>query len=86
MGLTGASSTTTLPGEAFLEGYLSCLRTCASRPTETYSRPAAYYVHEISRYIATHPKTAYTEAIADILSRFRDNPNKAEGKSSLPHQ
>ncbi len=69
--------------QAFLEGYLSCLRTCVSKPTETYSRPAAYYLPKISGYIKAHPKTAYNEAIADILSRFRDNPQQDRGASRV---
>jgi hypothetical protein len=72
--------------QAFLEGYLSCLRTRVSKPTGTYSRPAAYYVPKISGYISAHPKTGYNEAIADILSRFRDDPNQTEGESDRPHQ
>lgn len=65
--------------QTFLEGYLWCMRTCGSKPRETYSRPAAYYVPKISTYIAAHPKTAYNEAIADILSRFRDNQQQEHG-------
>jgi hypothetical protein len=72
--------------QAFLEGYLSCLRTCVSKPTQTYSRPAAYYVPKISKYIAAHPRTAYDEAIADILSRLRDNPKQPEAPSDRPSQ
>jgi hypothetical protein len=72
--------------QTFLEGYLSCLRTCVSKPTETYSRPAAYYLHKISSYIAAHPKTAYNEAIADILSRFRDNPEQDHRAVDHPHE
>lgn len=67
--------------QAFIEGYLWCLRTCVDKPSEMYARPAAYYVHRISDYIQTHPKTAYDEAIATILSRFRDNPKQ---KATVP--
>jgi hypothetical protein len=62
------------------------MRTCVSKPTETYSRPAAYYVHRISNYIKTHPKTADDEAIADILSRFRDNPEQDHRAVDRPHE
>jgi hypothetical protein len=68
----------------FLEGYLWCLRTCVSKPTELYSRPVSYYVRQVSNYIRTHPKTADDEAIADILSRFRDGPRKNHGASGVP--
>ena len=47
------------------------------------SRPAAYYLPKISGYIKAHPKTAYNEAIADILSRFRDNPQQDRGASRV---
>jgi len=57
----------------FIEGYLWCMRTCVNQPSETYSRPVSYYVDEISKYIALHPK-ADGQAVAKILSRFRDRP------------
>ena len=72
--------------QAFLEGYLWCMRTCVGKPTETYSRPIAYYVHRISNYIKTHPKTADDEAIADILSRFRDNSEQVHGAVDPSHE
>jgi hypothetical protein len=58
----------------FLEGYLWCLRTCVAQPSETYSKSIDYYWTRIWDYLDAHPKTAYKEAIADILSRFRDPP------------
>jgi hypothetical protein len=69
--------------QAFLEGYLWCMQAYVATPTETYSRPVAYYVQKISSYVERHPE-ADDEAIADILSRFRDGPR--EGTSDGPHQ
>jgi hypothetical protein len=63
-----------LANRGFLEGYLWCIRTCVKEPTETYSQSIDYYWTEIWDYLRAHPKTAYNEAIADILSRFRDRP------------
>ena len=60
----------------FLEGYLWCMRTSVNQPSETYSRPISYYADKISAYIQTHPK-ADGEAVATILSRFRDRPKPA---------
>jgi hypothetical protein len=60
----------------FLEGYLLCLRECVPQPTETYSRSVSYYWDKIWDYIDTHQKTAYDEAIADILFRFRDRAKR----------
>jgi hypothetical protein len=57
----------------FLKGYLWCMRTCVKEPTETYSQSIDYYWNKIWDYLQAHPKTAYNEAIADILSRFRDH-------------
>src|SRR5208282_3432017 len=70
----------------FLEGYLWCMSTCLAKPTETYSRPIEYYVNRISNYIETHPKTADDKAIADILSRFRDNPEQDQRAPDSRHQ
>jgi hypothetical protein len=72
--------------QAFLEGYLWCVRACLANPKETYSRPAAYYVHSISRYIETHPKTADDEAIAEILARFRDSTDQHQRAPDRRHQ
>jgi hypothetical protein len=73
-----------LERRGFLQGYLWCLRTRVQSPSETYSRPVSYYVERISDYVGKHPKSD-NEAIATILSRFRDKPkpktSPAEGKS-----
>jgi hypothetical protein len=58
----------------FLEGYLWCMRTCVDKPAQVYSRSVNSYADQIVKYILAHPKTAYDEAIAEILARFRDRP------------
>lgn len=58
---------------ALLEGYLWCMRTCVNQPSETYSRSADYYAEKIGKYILAHPKTAYDEAVATVLARYRDS-------------
>ena len=58
----------------FLEGYLWCMRTCVEKPVQHYSHSASYYADRIGEYILSHRKTAYNEAIADILSHFCDRP------------
>jgi len=67
----------------FAEGYLWCLRTQVNPPTETYSHPVSYYVEKIDAYLQAHPK-GDDEAVAIILSRFRDKPapkaKEPEGK------
>lgn len=55
----------------FVEGYLLCTSTCVNQPLETYSRPASYYVDEISKYVSLHPK-ADSMAVANILALFHD--------------
>jgi hypothetical protein len=68
----------------FLEGYLWCLRTRVQSPSETYSRAVSYYVERISDYVERHPKSD-NEAIAAILSRFRDKPkSKASPAEEKP--
>jgi hypothetical protein len=59
----------------FLEGYLWCLRNCVNGSLETYSHSIEYYEDRIDGYISKHPK-ADDEAIAAILSRFRDRPKR----------
>jgi hypothetical protein len=63
-----------LERKGFLEGYLWCLRTRVQSPSETYSRSISYYVGKINDYIQKHPKSD-EEAIATILSKFRDKPS-----------
>lgn len=58
----------------FLEGYIGCLRSYVKDSDEIYSLPIHEYDDKIWDYISAHP-TAYNQAIADILRRFRDRPN-----------
>jgi len=67
--------------EGFLEGYLFCLRTAAKSPTEIYSQPLSYYVEKINAYLKAHPDGDH-EAIAAILSRFRDKPKPKKPTTS----
>jgi len=57
----------------FLEGYIWCMHTSVKGPAESYSRSIDYYFEKIWDYLQAHPKTAYNEAIADILAHFRDH-------------
>jgi hypothetical protein len=68
---------------AFLEGYLWCLQSCVSKPSEIYSKPVSYYEKSISGYIQLHPESAYDEAIADMLSRYRDDQDH-KGHANKP--
>ncbi|HME57114.1 MAG TPA: hypothetical protein VKF63_02165 [Terracidiphilus sp.] len=55
----------------FVEGYLWCLRTQVSAPTESYSRSANYYCRKIDAIVRANPKLDH-EAVAVTLHRFRD--------------
>jgi hypothetical protein len=55
----------------FLEGYIGCMSRDVKQPSEGYSRSASYYDNRIWSYLDAHPK-AMNEAIANILSRYRD--------------
>ncbi len=55
----------------FVEGYLWCMRTQVSAPTESYSRSANYYCKKIDAFVSAHPKLEH-EAIAVTLHRFQD--------------
>jgi hypothetical protein len=57
----------------FLEGYIGCISRDVKQPPEEYSRSASYYNDRIWSYLDAHPK-AMNEAIANILSRYRDQP------------
>jgi hypothetical protein len=63
--------------KGFLEGYFFCLRTDVKSATESYSQPVSYYVDKIDVYLKTHPK-GDNQAIATILSHFRDKPKPKE--------
>jgi hypothetical protein len=55
----------------FVEGYLWCMKTQVSHPTESYSRSANYYCQRIDAFVSAHPKLG-NEAVAVTLHRFRD--------------
>ena len=55
----------------FVEGYLWCLRTQVTAPTESYSRSASSYRRKIDAFVRANPKLG-NEAVAVTLHRFRD--------------
>jgi len=55
----------------FIEGYLWCLRTQVSAPTESYTRSASFYRRKIDAFVRANPKLS-KESVADTLHRFRD--------------
>jgi hypothetical protein len=61
----------------YLQGYLGCLRTYVNDPPQRYSHPIGYYDDNVWDYIEAHP-IAYDEAVAEMVSRFRD---RNDGKS-----
>ena len=63
-----------LENKGFLEGYIWCMRTCVKSPKENYSLSVNYYFDKIWEYVLKHPK-AESEAIADLLARFRYRPS-----------
>jgi hypothetical protein len=63
----------------FLEGYIGCMSRDVKQPPEGYSRSASYYDNRIWSYLDAHPK-AMNEAIANILSRYRDQINGIIGE------
>lgn len=63
----------------FLEGYLWCMNNGVPSPAETYSHPPSDYAARIDAYTkARH--SADDEAIANILSRFKDTPARSSEK------
>jgi hypothetical protein len=63
----------------FVEGYLWCLRTQVSAPTESYSRSANFYRRKIDVFVKANPKLS-SEAVAVTLHRFRDQDAVASPK------
>lgn len=56
----------------FVEGYLWCLKTQVSAPTESYSGSASSYRRKIDAFVKANPKQG-KEAVAVTLRRFRDH-------------
>jgi hypothetical protein len=63
----------------FVEGYLWCLKTQVSNPTESYSRSASFYRRKIDAFVRANPKMN-SEAVAVTLHRFRDQDAVASPK------
>lgn len=55
----------------FVEGYIWCMKTQVSAPTESYSRSASFYRRKIDAFVRANPKLS-NEAVAVTLHRFRD--------------
>jgi hypothetical protein len=55
----------------FVEGYLWCLKTQVSAPTESYSGSASSYRRKIDAFVKANPKQG-NEAVAITLRRYRD--------------
>lgn len=55
----------------FVEGYLWCLKTQVSAPTESYSASASSYRRKIDAFVKANPKLG-KEAVAITLRRYRD--------------
>jgi hypothetical protein len=55
----------------FVEGYLWCLKTQVSAPTESYSGSASTYRRKIDAFVKANPKLG-KEAVAVTLRRYRD--------------
>jgi hypothetical protein len=55
----------------FVEGYLWCLKTQASTPTDSYSASASLYRRKIDAFVRANPKLG-KEAVAITLRRYRD--------------
>jgi hypothetical protein len=55
----------------FVEGYLWCLKTQVSDPTESYSKSASSYRRRIDAFVRSNPKLG-KEAVAITLRRYRD--------------
>ena len=55
----------------FVEGYLWCLKTQVSTPTESYSGSASSYRRKIDAFVKANPKQG-KEAVAVTLHRYRD--------------
>ncbi len=56
----------------FVEGYLWCLKTQVSAPTDSYSKPPETYRRKIDAFVRANPKLGH-EAVAVTLRRFRDH-------------
>ncbi len=60
--------------DGYIEGYLWCIDNRVVPKTDSYSQSVSFYRKKIDAYLETHPK-AGNEAVAVILSKFRDIPN-----------
>ena len=56
----------------FVEGYLWCLKTQVSAPTENYSGSASSYRRKIDAFVRANPKQG-KEPVAITLRRYRDH-------------
>jgi hypothetical protein len=60
----------------FLEGYLWCMRTHVSAPSEKYSKAVSFYMERIDAFVRGNGSSkANREAIALILRRYQDEKN-----------
>jgi len=67
--------------QGFVEGYLWCMRTQVTAPSETYSKPASYYVKKIDAFTKANAESkANREKVALILRRYKDKKPAATPK------
>jgi hypothetical protein len=67
--------------QGFIEGYLWCMRTQVTAPSETYSKPVSYYVEKIDAFTrANAGSKADREKVALILRRYKDKETAAPPK------
>lgn len=72
----GAGYPNTLEQLGYVEGYLACYQGEAHSPKGTFSKPPAQYVSLITGWYKT---TGREDAkIADVLFKFRDNPQSSK--------
>lgn len=65
----------------FIRGYLWCMKTHVTAPTEEYSKPASFYVEKIDTFTKANANSkADREKVASILRRYRDRPVSAPAK------
>ena len=62
----------------YLQGYLGCLQTYLNDPPQKYSRSVGYYDDHVWDHVASS-RNGENEAVAVILSRFRDRTDGKRG-------